>query len=111
MLSSSKKRIQETLNLLMHADSTNNQRERILPPPNKKKMLRVMCHVPCVTCHLSPTPTAINPAPANSPIMLFCFYLIMSFSCLCVCLSPPMGPGTTLSGDFRSKSLLLKLKN
>ena len=60
MLSSSKKRIQETLNLLMHADSTNNQRERILPPPNKKN---VACHVSLAKCQLSPVTNANSHKP------------------------------------------------
>ena len=28
-----------------------------------------MCHMSSATCHLSPTPTATDPPPANFPIM------------------------------------------
>ena len=60
------------MNLVLCSDT------KINPQPHKKNISPVTCHVSCVTCHMpqvtchilpTPTATAPNPFPANSPTM------------------------------------------
>ena len=78
--------IYETLNLSTCADSsTNTKSQKNIKKKNlclffsiRCQVSDVRCHVSCVTCHLSyvtchisitPTVTAMDPPPANSPTM------------------------------------------
>ena len=62
----SKSRIQESLNLSMCADSSNDKISGV-----RCQVSRIRCHVSHVTCHMliTPTATATDPPPANFSTM------------------------------------------
>ena len=49
----------------MGADSSTDTRRK----EKKKKKISITCHMPPVTCHLSPTQTATDRPPGKSPTM------------------------------------------